>query len=587
MKKITCCTIIFSFLFAFVINAAEMRTWTSGGGSHKTEAEFVKISDDGKIITIRWEDGKEKDIPLDKLSKADQEYVKKQTEKKLVEQQTAVTPLITDELEKELDALKNKLEVSQKRHSDYATQAQLKGRSFDRYSAALPLAPQTKSVYQEYTRARQQEENEAKVIERLKKQIDELETKLNAQQLADLTNNVPSKPLSTANLPTEQEKALLRKKIDAVNLRDNGELYVELSEEEKEGVIQFLHLAEKTLKEKYSESGLSLIIMRLGEYKSKNGASLSYQIKWLDKWLEIGRLKVDKIDAYLTCLAAYEQALKASAFSASRGLAARDRQDARSMQSAFDAAGLSKSEADIVLRLLTECNRLSGNAHDEEEKARLGLNLREDEKKKLFSNSAEQVNDSPTPQNQVQFTAAEQAEINKFSATYGNNVRSVDNNGETLLHKATQQGSVAVVKFLISEGANVNAKSKYGWTPLHDAANKNYVEIAEHLVSQKANINAKGQPGESPLHFAADKGSINVAQFLLSKGANINAKTNHNSTPLHYAAGAGRIEIAKFLVTNKADVNAKDKDGKTPLDGAKRKASNDAMVQYLMSVGGR
>ena len=44
-----------------------------------------------------------------------------------------------------------------------------------------------------------------------------------------------------------------------------------------------------------------------------------------------------------------------------------------------------EKEMKSIERLLPECNRLSGNAHDEEEKARLGKATREAEKKRLFA----------------------------------------------------------------------------------------------------------------------------------------------------------------------------------------------------------
>lgn len=77
MTKIV--TIFLFFLFALVANANEMRTWSTATGKFTTEAEYVGISEDGKTVKIRKkEDSKEIDVPLDKLSKADQEYVSKQ-----------------------------------------------------------------------------------------------------------------------------------------------------------------------------------------------------------------------------------------------------------------------------------------------------------------------------------------------------------------------------------------------------------------------------------------------------------------------------------------------------------------------------
>ena len=78
MKKIVTFTVPLFFWFAFVVNADEVRIWTSANGKHKTEAKLVDISKDGKTITLLKADNKEIDVALEKLSKADQAYVNKQ-----------------------------------------------------------------------------------------------------------------------------------------------------------------------------------------------------------------------------------------------------------------------------------------------------------------------------------------------------------------------------------------------------------------------------------------------------------------------------------------------------------------------------
>jgi len=80
MKKIVCLTAPLFFLFTFAISANEFRTWTSANGKYKTEAKLVEISKDGKTATLRKFENKEFkdiDVPLEKLSKADQTYVQK------------------------------------------------------------------------------------------------------------------------------------------------------------------------------------------------------------------------------------------------------------------------------------------------------------------------------------------------------------------------------------------------------------------------------------------------------------------------------------------------------------------------------
>src|SRR4051812_15080943 len=57
--------------------AAEVRTWTSAAGSHKTEAEFVELTDDGTVV-LKTKAGKTIQVPLSKLSEADQTFARSQ-----------------------------------------------------------------------------------------------------------------------------------------------------------------------------------------------------------------------------------------------------------------------------------------------------------------------------------------------------------------------------------------------------------------------------------------------------------------------------------------------------------------------------
>ncbi len=57
-----------------VASEPEARTWTDASGKFKIDGKFVEVSD-GKVVLER-EDGTRRRIRLDKLSKADQEYIK-------------------------------------------------------------------------------------------------------------------------------------------------------------------------------------------------------------------------------------------------------------------------------------------------------------------------------------------------------------------------------------------------------------------------------------------------------------------------------------------------------------------------------
>jgi thiol-disulfide isomerase/thioredoxin len=61
---------------------AEVRTWSDASGKHSIEAEFVSLQ--GGNVRLLREDGKEITLPLEKLSKADQNFVKAQAVRKTV-----------------------------------------------------------------------------------------------------------------------------------------------------------------------------------------------------------------------------------------------------------------------------------------------------------------------------------------------------------------------------------------------------------------------------------------------------------------------------------------------------------------------
>jgi hypothetical protein len=127
---------------------------------------------------------------------------------------------------------------------------------------------------------------------------------------------------------------------------------------------------------------------------------------------------------------------------------------------------------------------------------------------------------TPKTSNQVPFTAAERAEIDKFVAEFGDDVKAVETAGfyagATLLHTAAANWNVAVAKFLVSRGADVNAADNWGWTPLHRAARDNStVEVAKYLVSQGADVNVRNKGGATPLDMARNVGKHpRVAAYL-------------------------------------------------------------------------
>lgn len=67
--------------------SAEQRTWTAAAGGFTTVAEFIELKAGG-TVSIRLTDGTTRDVPLEKLSAADRQYVTRQTESSRIAIQT-------------------------------------------------------------------------------------------------------------------------------------------------------------------------------------------------------------------------------------------------------------------------------------------------------------------------------------------------------------------------------------------------------------------------------------------------------------------------------------------------------------------
>jgi len=146
------------------------------------------------------------------------------------------------------------------------------------------------------------------------------------------------------------------------------------------------------------------------------------------------------------------------------------------------------------------------------------------------------------------FTAAEQAEINKFLVEFKCDVNTVDvgaayDKGLTILHVAAHQENILVVKFLVSKGAHVNAKDSSGFPPLlYALVNNKITEVAEFLVSVGADV----KDGVTMRALVA-QGKNEAANFLVSKGAKaVHADSKAVATFRFFAIGTG---IFGFFLT--------------------------------------
>jgi hypothetical protein len=179
-----------------------------------------------------------------------------------------------------------------------------------------------------------------------------------------------------------------------------------------------------------------------------------------------------------------------------------------------------------------------------------------------------QSESKPTPDGDPSVTAlhraAEQGDIaileQRIAAGEPVDVR--DDRGLTPLHRAAIAGQLKTAALLLDRGADPNAKAEGEMTPLHFAAMLAHPELAGLLTRRGARTDMRNASGMVPLHLAANDKVVNV---LVAAGADVNALTSKGLTPMHTARHG---LVARALVDNKADLRIRTPRGRTPMETA-------------------
>lgn len=155
-----------------------------------------------------------------------------------------------------------------------------------------------------------------------------------------------------------------------------------------------------------------------------------------------------------------------------------------------------------------------------------------------------------------------------------------DQDGNTALIHASENGHDAIVRILLKYGASVNlADGQLRRTPIYFAAYSGHVSTMKILVEAGALIDQPSTGGATPLMTAAKQGHAKAVTYLLSQGANIYAQNYLESTALGAAAQFGKVEAVKELLTAKPDLQKG-----TPLHRAAQKGHVE-IVRLLLDAG--
>ncbi len=151
------------------------------------------------------------------------------------------------------------------------------------------------------------------------------------------------------------------------------------------------------------------------------------------------------------------------------------------------------------------------------------------------------------------------------------------------LFEAAATGQTARVRALIEQDPTlVNSYSPDGFTPLSLSVFFGHPETVDALLAAGAEVNAASRETMklTPLASAMATAQIQIAKTLIEHGADVNAKAASDLTPLHTAAARGNIEAATLLLDHGADINAETTDGKNPIAYAEER-NHSEMVDFL------
>ena len=92
--------------------------------------------------------------------------------------------------------------------------------------------------------------------------------------------------------------------------------------------------------------------------------------------------------------------------------------------------------------------------------------------------------------------------------------------------QAAQDGRLEVVELFVVAGLSVDFAYEDGRTALHRAAEEGHVAVVRYLVEQGADVDARAfwYLDRTPLHYAARRGHLEVVEFLVGAGADVNAR---------------------------------------------------------------
>ncbi|XP_045470523.1 putative ankyrin repeat protein RF_0381 [Harmonia axyridis] len=163
------------------------------------------------------------------------------------------------------------------------------------------------------------------------------------------------------------------------------------------------------------------------------------------------------------------------------------------------------------------------------------------------------------------------------------------------LHLAVKYGHLHLIPILVEYGANLDLKTHEGYRAIHMLVESpKQIECLEQLLALGADINIRDSSGNNLLFLflKSDIKDVSLFKKLLENGADVKNTDLLRSNGLHILASKKKINscitkvIAEGLIAQGIDVNAKDFFGETPLHLASH-GNNAELLSILLHNNAR
>ena len=129
--------------------------------------------------------------------------------------------------------------------------------------------------------------------------------------------------------------------------------------------------------------------------------------------------------------------------------------------------------------------------------------------------------------------------------------------GQTVLHIASQNGDESMIRTLYLARANATVTDNEDRTPMHLAAEKGHTGVVEFLADKfKASVFDRTKDGSTLMHIAALNGHPDTAMVLFKKGVPLLMPNKDGARGIHTAAMKGHVSVINTLLNRGENVDA-------------------------------